>query len=71
MLCRGEPKDLSAYYPTTNRQFIYFMMKNGVQPLYHDKKMFYFARTGVFEKWLVEYTKSLRKEEAEIGTEAM
>lgn len=71
MLCRGKPINLSAYYPTTDRQMIYFMMKNDVQPLYHDGKIFYFARTGVFEKWLVEYKKSFKKGGSQFGTEAM
>lgn len=70
MLCMQKPENPSAYYEVTDTRMIHFLMLNGIYPLYSDGNKMYFVRNGEFEKWIMEYKKSLGKEETH-ATEAM
>ena len=65
-----KPENPSAYYEVTDTKMIHFLMLNRVYPLYSDGNKMYFVRNGEFEKWIMEYKKSLGKEETH-ATEAM
>lgn len=49
---------------------IHFLMTHGVYPLYSDGNEMYFVKNNDFEKWAMEYEKSLGKEEKH-ATKAM
>ena len=51
-------------------KMIHFLMLNGIYPLYSDGNKMYFIRNEEFEKWIMEYKKSLGKEGTH-ATEAM
>lgn len=70
MLCMRKPDNPSVYYKVTDAKMIHFLMMNGCYPLYSDGNCFYFVRNGEFEKWTMEYKKSLGKEGIH-ATEAM
>ena len=70
MLCMNKPNNPDLYYKVTHTKMIHFLMTHGVYPLYSDGNEMYFLKNNDFEKWAMEYEKSLGKEEKH-ATKAM
>lgn len=63
MLCKHSPVDKKKYYITANMELVYELINNDIHPLYNEGKIYYFVRTGKFEKYMsIRRQKSLRKE---------
>ena len=52
MLCKQIPVDIDKYYIIMDIDLVYELIENDIHPLYHYGDMYYFLRTGKFDKYM-------------------
>ena len=63
MLIKQKPKNTAKYFRISDSAMLDYLMMHGAFPLYSDGNYFYFVQTAEFEQVLLDYEKSLGKEE--------
>lgn len=52
MLCKQVPVDIDKYYVTTDMDLVYQLIEHDIHPMYQVGELYYFLKTGKFEKYM-------------------
>lgn len=62
MLCKQVPVDIDKYYVINDLDLVYELIEQNIHPLYWFGDMYYFLRTGEFEKYMSTCRRKICKE---------